>query len=337
MFDSALDPTTSAATQPHPRTAGPIGPAQLLEKAGSGSRLIAPDAAGNPALISGLFSITHLREGLHLHCTDIEHLQDMTTRCTTPEGGVKVMLKLEGNADVRFGGTALHLDAGQGRSARPCAAVLNLSSPEDFERRARGGTRERMVVLTLSSAWIAASGLNPRGFGKHLSIARWQPSARAIAVAEQLIRLDLCGGQLQSLYQESRALELIGEALFGTRHGTVAILPASALRPAEHQRMTRLQKSLESGEFDHLGMDDIARAAGCNANTLQRQFRQTFGKPIFDYRRECRLQRAADALQRQDISVAQAAEIAGYNSQANFSTAFRRHFGVPPKHFRTRL
>ncbi|MBP8278605.1 MAG: helix-turn-helix transcriptional regulator, partial [Propionivibrio sp.] len=37
------------------------------------------------------------------------------------------------------------------------------------------------------------------------------------------------------------------------------------------------------------------------------------------------------------VSVARAAEIAGYSSQANFSTAFRRHFGLSPKHYRVKV
>ena len=47
--------------------------------------------------------------------------------------------------------------------------------------------------------------------------------------------------------------------------------------------------------------------------------------------------RAAWALRHDGASVARAAEIAGYASQANFSTAFRRHFGQPPKTYRARV
>jgi AraC-like DNA-binding protein len=50
-----------------------------------------------------------------------------------------------------------------------------------------------------------------------------------------------------------------------------------------------------------------------------------------------RLRRAAWALQHGGANVARAAKIAGYASQANFSTAFRRHFGLPPKMYRARL
>ncbi len=288
--------------------------------------------------MSGQFALSQLREGLSLHCTDIEHHCDMTTRFATQEGGIKVMLKLEGNARVSFGGRPIHLDAGQGSGARPCGAILTLTRPEAFERQARRGTRERMVVITLAPDWLEASGLHLGDGAQHLGVAAWQPSARAIAIAEQLLQPDSFARHLQSLYQESRALELIGEAL-AARQGTTdsRLSPPADLLPAEFQRIVRLRKHLEAGDFDRLGMAEIAREIGCNSSTLQQHFRLAFGKTIFDCLRDCRLQRAADALLRQGVSVAQAAEIAGYGSQANFSTAFRRHFGVTPKNARRRL
>jgi AraC-like DNA-binding protein len=176
-------------------------------------------------------------------------------------------------------------------------------------------------------------------FDAPLQVRPWKPSARAVAIAEQLIHPIELEGPMQRLHQESRALELIVEALSQTLAADgagdaagAATLPASALR-----RVRRLQQFLDSGEADQLDMRTIAQHIGCNANTLQQQFREVCGLPIFDYLRRSRLQRAAHALQHEGVSVARAAEIAGYSSQANFSTAFRRHFGLLPKHCRNRL
>ena len=91
------------------------------------------------------------------------------------------------------------------------------------------------------------------------------------------------------------------------------------------------------GGADGLSLAQLVRAMGFTATTLQQQFRLAFGKAVFDYLRASRLQRAALALQHDGVSVARAAEIAGYSSQANFSTAFRRHFGLSPKHYRVKV
>lgn len=307
----------------------------LAAQVGHGYHLQTPEIAPLSPIMQGSFSIARLRPGFFLHCTDVAHLYDMTSQFVMLEESVKVLLKLEGSARVTFGGQPLDLDAGQGSSARPRGAVVALSAPEDFERRCRAGTRERMVAITLTPDWFEAAGLAPPLFRQHLSIKDWQPSARAIAIAEQLVRPASFDGPMHALYQESRALELVAEALAQAGSADQATPPD--LRPAEYRRICRLQEFLDSGQADHLAMSAIAQEIGCNTNTLQRQFRQTFGKTIFDYLRETRLQRAADALERDGISVGQAAELAGYNNQANFSTAFRRHFGIAPKWVRSKI
>jgi AraC-like DNA-binding protein len=58
---------------------------------------------------------------------------------------------------------------------------------------------------------------------------------------------------------------------------------------------------------------------------------------VFEHLREGRLQRARQALERDGVTVGQAALVAGYTSAANFATAYRRRFGTPPKLARARV
>lgn len=321
-----------------PRKTSPvlaIDAGKLNTQIGPGHQLLCPDTATTSPLMQGSFSITRLREGMSLHCTDIVHLHDMATQFAMQEKCIKVLLKLEGNAQVVVGRQSLPLDAGEGVNAVPHGSVVTLNSPDTFKRHSRAGSRQRMVVLTLRPAWLDVAGIPQDIFREHLTVRSWAPTPRAIALAEQLIHPMGFDDPMDKLHQESRALELIAEALSRTRADTAPsplTLSASAC-----QRVRRLQQFLDSGEADQLDMRAIAQSIGCNANTLQQQFRAVCGQPIFDYLRQRRLQRAAHALQHEGVSVAQAAEIAGYSSQANFSTAFRRHFGLSPKHCQNRL
>ena len=61
------------------------------------------------------------------------------------------------------------------------------------------------------------------------------------------------------------------------------------------------------------------------------------GTTIFEYARNRRLEKGRAALENDGVSVTEAAFLAGYSSAANFATAFKRAFGVPPKFVRTRL
>lgn len=308
---------------------------QLHNRVGPGYQLLSPTRATTQPLMEGSFSITPLRDGLSLHCTDIVHLRDMATEFVMQEESIKVMLKLEGNAQVVMGTQSLKLNAGEGARAVPRGSVVALNTPDVFKRHSSAGTRQRMVVLSLGPAWFDAASLPQDMFREHLAVHDWAPSPRAVAIAQQLIHAGGLDGPMHRLHQESRALELVVEALsepMNTRPSATLTLPASA-----SQRVARLQKLLDSGEADQLDMRAIAQHMGCNANTLQQQFRAVCGQSIFDYLRQHRLQRAAQALRQGGVSVALAAEIAGYSSQANFSTAFRRHFGLQPKYYRNRL
>jgi AraC-like DNA-binding protein len=306
----------------------------LHAKIGDDHRLLAPAIAKTSPLMQGDFSFNRVRDGMTLHCTDIVHLHDMRTQFVIREKCIKIMLKIEGNARVVMGDETLQLDAGEGVDATPQAVVVSINKPVNFERYSRAGSRQRMVVLTLTKAWLQAAGFEADLFKDELAIHNWQPTPRDIAIAEQLIHPVSGEGPLQMLHQECRALELIVHALS-------QMLPAEPAAPVDmsttaYQRVLRLQALLDSGEADQLDMRTIARTIGCNANTLQQQFRQIRGQTIFDYLRQSRLERAAHALRDDGVSVTRAAEIAGYSSQANFSTAFHRHFGTLPKHYRNK-
>lgn len=306
----------------------------LHAKIGDDHRLLSPHIGKSSPLMQGDFSFNRVREGMTLHCTDIVHLHDMNTQFMIRDQCIKIMLKIEGNARVVMGEETLQLDVGEGPDAVPQGVVVSINQPVNFERYSRAGSRQRMVVLTLTRTWLQAAGFDPDLFRDSLVIHDWKPTARDIAIAEQLIHPVSGEGPLQMLHQESRALELIVHALS-------QILPAEPTLPVSmpttaYQRVLRLQALLDSGEADHLDMRAIAKTIGCNANTLQQQFRQIRSQTIFDYLRQSRLERAAHALRDDGVSVTRAAEIAGYSSQANFSTAFHRHFGTLPKHYRNK-
>ena len=97
--------------------------------------------------------------------------------------------------------------------------------------------------------------------------------------------------------------------------------------------MTCLQRAkdfIAARAAEPLSVETIAREAGISASGLQRLFRVSENRSVFDYVRNARLERAFTALGRGDVTVQEASTIAGYTSAANFATAFRRRFGVVP-------
>lgn len=311
--------------------------AELQPPESSGARAVhvAPGLAPETPALLGRCHGGQLRPGLMLHCADVCDLHDLTIRCEEQGESLHLALVLDGEVDVSFGSRRIGLGSGDA-GRRPRAACVALAEPELFVRRAWRGKRERKVSITFSREWLA--GADPEGdagcaalFDRHLAVKQWTPTPRAVALAEQLIRPPDYSPALQSLYLESRAIELVVESM---RH-LLEIAPAPpTLQARQRRRIEDVRELLDSGATEDMTLAEIARQAGTNVSSLQQQFRAAHGMTIFDYLRRGRLLRARHALEREGCSIVDAACLAGYTSAANFATAFKRQFGITPRQCR---
>lgn len=287
-----------------------------------------------------------VRPGLRVHADDTTDEFDavMSGQCTP---GLHLVLLLEGSLDVSYGDRRVVLNT-DGRHASRDAAVqpgvrmqsflLNAVQPDTFRRRLSKGGYARRLSLAMSSEWFAHLQAASRAvlperldsmLAAHLAIRFWQPTPRAAALAEQIVRPPICQPMLQAIYLESRVLELLAEA-FAPLDADATQASGVALGSRDYRRMAELRAFIASEAALNLSLDDIARHVGMSANAMQRRFRAAYGTTVFDFIREHRLQRARLALERDAVSVKQAAALAGYTSAANFATAYKRCFGVTP-------
>ena len=81
---------------------------------------------------------------------------------------------------------------------------------------------------------------------------------------------------------------------------------------------------------------DLARMIGINRTKLKENFRETLGMTIYDYILRRRMQRAAEMLLSGEYGIAQVAYAVGYEYPANFTAAFKRHFGQLPRAWKCR-
>jgi AraC-like DNA-binding protein len=81
-------------------------------------------------------------------------------------------------------------------------------------------------------------------------------------------------------------------------------------------------------------VDELARKVGLSRSALAQRFTDLLGQPPMQYLARWRLQIAAQELLIGRKSLAAVAEQIGYESEAAFSRAFRREFGMPPAGWR---
>lgn len=82
---------------------------------------------------------------------------------------------------------------------------------------------------------------------------------------------------------------------------------------------------------------DMARLAGMSRSSFAEKFRQVVGTTPLRYLTQWRMQLAADRLMNLGTSLARIAYEVGYESEASFSTAFKKIHGHSPRAYRARI
>ncbi|MEM8940312.1 MAG: AraC family transcriptional regulator [Bacteroidota bacterium] len=134
---------------------------------------------------------------------------------------------------------------------------------------------------------------------------------------------------LRKLFFTSKAMELlmlqINQLLGDTNENLIL--------KQNKDRMFEVKNFLESHLDPDFTIPSLAKAFGTNEYTLKKDFKYLFGKSIFDYWNGCRFDYAKQLL-KEGYAVQQLSERLGYTNPQNFSTAFKRRFGVSPSFFK---
>lgn len=124
-----------------------------------------------------------------------------------------------------------------------------------------------------------------------------------------------------------QALSLLAEQL---RLLTPPARPEGRLRADEMDKMAGLDAFMRANLDQLLSMASLCAQTGLSEYKLKDAFRKAYGVSPGQRLLELRMQRALELLERGQ-QVAQAAYQVGYQHPSNFSAAFARYFGKPPK------
>lgn len=106
------------------------------------------------------------------------------------------------------------------------------------------------------------------------------------------------------------------------------------LAAARHPKVGQALALLHRDPARAWTLPDLAEASGMSRTVLAERFVYLLGEPPLAYLARWRLQLGARRLLTTDHKVLQVAYDVGYESEAAFSRAFRRAFGVPPARYR---
>ena len=278
-------------------------------------------------------AFVEIQQGLKLQVVDVLTGPRQVQHVPMPSSlGISVLLS--GEVDLRCGRHRFHVDAGGGRSLSvPQVSLFRVGQAIEITRHVDENIRVRHLSLQATPDWLERSGVSSYVdaapvFEGTSSLPAWKPSGRIVATCEQLLRDSGPDTALARLRRESQVLDIVNQVLTAFGGGPQRF----TLSTRRLHRLRDVREQLEAATGIPT-VEQLARMAGMSVDTLQRQFRAAFGTTVFGYLQEHRLQCSYRALEA-GSPVSSAAYAAGYSSPANFSTAFKRRFGVSPKHVR---
>jgi AraC family transcriptional regulator len=233
---------------------------------------------------------------------------------TTPT----IALLLRGALEVSFAsGRRLVVDASEAAGA----LVLPPGPPHHGRAGAEGA---RMLFVMPAADRVAMMGTSASDVFADPS---WWRMPRVALLGRGLLRELAVADDAASLALEGLTLELMS-ALVRRRGESVHPGPPPAW-------LRRVREALDDryGERE-LRIADLAAIAGVDPAHLARRFRAHYGTTAGAYLREIRVQRAADALVRSAVPLAQIALDSGFADQSHFTRVFRTVYGVTPLRWR---
>ncbi|MBN9672302.1 helix-turn-helix domain-containing protein [Roseibium aggregatum] len=257
-------------------------------------------------------------------------------------GKFQTFIFLEGEQSFWLDEKFFHIDAGHGAARRPKALTFTLGRDTDIRLLKGTDTPLNKVSITSPLEWMDQMEITTSErssevvdfMNGHLNHLVWEPGPDVIGIAEQIsLPPRWLTEDLLPLYRSARGLDIMVSVC--RRLTTEVFTDPHPVPLSTRAHMERVREFLLDRLHQDLQIGEIARETGTSIRSLQRKFRDCFGETVFEFVRNARLERAREALMRDQVSISEAATVAGYTSPAAFSTAFKNRFGEIPRRLKS--
>jgi AraC-like DNA-binding protein len=140
-------------------------------------------------------------------------------------------------------------------------------------------------------------------------------------------------GLTKRLFLESKTLELIALQLEQSVLKSKKDKMSSRLRPADIERIHEAKDIIVNNMQKPPSLMELARQAGLNDFKLKKGFRQVFGRTVFGFLHEYRMEQSRKLLEEGKINVKEVSYTVGYMNAHSFSDAFKKRYGIRPSNY----
>ncbi|MEZ8438687.1 helix-turn-helix transcriptional regulator [Vibrio splendidus] len=276
---------------------------------------------------------------------------------STAHSAILITILLEGKLTFGYDDLEFDLDASTG----PQGVVVNLAKPANFRRSLIQGNKINKINILVKPQWV-----EPR-LSDHCSSKSFLDSHKAfynVKINADIIQLTnaLTSQATPTNFQDKLVVETLTQQLLAqtlsqmpiqccqqcTSDNDLTNTDSSDQSIALHNAnlSENIDKASTPKAFDakiediisyieinldqQLSLESIASKFSMSISNLQRRFKQSYNLTINGYIRYRRLDIARQHLERGLVSITEAAYEAGYQHPSNFTSAFKKTFGVPP-------
>lgn len=286
---------------------------------------------------SGHRDLVEIEDGFHVMIGNIEHAENMTVESSANEDLLKFHFRISGASQVGVKGESKEIVDRQTASMllQPAGlikeevyiggeheqSVTLLCSREFFQHR----FGEQIVELPEMMHGFVAESVD-QGFLENHPL-----SADMARAANRLLNTDLTGALLRLLI-EAKSLELL---LLSVQAMIEAHArrdqPERGISQKDVERLQQVRDILSENFLKPPTIAELAKTVGTNEAKLMHSFKQLFGQTVFDFAQRLRMEKAKELLEGTDHSITEIAFQVGYEYSSNFTTAFKRFYGVTPR------
>lgn len=279
-------------------------------------------------VMSGHFCCHTFQDGLSMHATKAVERQDTSNAMELPSG-LSFNFVFRGEIAFNFGNNHYLMKGGDNIQ---CTAIVN-NSPELMTRFMQQDMLIHKLNIFVEENWLAARCKSPediemlRSIFSAKSVYTWEPDARTIEKAKQLIRIEQASDFTAQLEVEYLTIQLLNACISGL-YRQASVLSTANKTPLFQN--SQLKKEIDQQLERFQSVADIADALNMSERTLQRKFQACYQTSASSYIKQRKLEKAKKALIFDGKSIGEVAYMTGYNHSSNFTNAFKKQFGATP-------
>ena len=287
------------------------------------------------ALIEGDLISYQVDNNFILHGGKTKELVDFQVLATAKKS-LCITILLAGKLDFGYDDLNFFYDAAKQQRG----VVVSLTRPVSFRRTLFKDNQVAKLNIILLQQWIEHRIRCDDNFShfisQHLANFELQLTTEILSLTTNIIESSAPSTAIEQMHLESLTQQLLLKVLMQLNE-TVSVINQVENTTLNEDSIgydrvfDTLVSYIEANLDQDMTVSHLAKFSAMSVSSLQHKFKSTLGISVLGYIRRRRLNIAKQQLEAGLMTISGAAYNAGYRHPSNFTSAFKKAFGIPPQ------